>query len=1047
MRRIASSILGVSMLLAAGARAEEQVNFNRDVRPILSDTCFKCHGFDGAKRQADLRLDTFEGATHDLGGGAGAIVPGKPDESEAFRRISLDDGDDDKMPPTKSGMKLTDQQVGIINRWIKQGAQYQTHWSLVAPTTQPSPEVAKKEWIRNPIDGFVLARLEKDKLEPTPEADPVTLIRRVSLDLTGIPPTPAEVDAFVADQSPGAYERLVDRLLASPRYGERMALWWLDLARYADTNGYQVDTDRVMYRWRDWVIEAFNNNERFDQFTINQLAGDLIPSATLAQKIASGFNRNHRITYEGGSIPEEFRVEYVMDRAETTATTWLGLTMTCARCHDHKYDSITQKEYYKFFAFFNNVTDQGLDGAAGNSVPFIPAPLEPARLQLEDLAKKTAAAEKTVADMEPKVASAQATWEKSLPYERPPVTLNDGLVAHYPLDGNAMDKTSPCRSGDFREMNPSFASGMLGKAADLDGKGYIDCGDAVHFDRTDKFSFGAWIYTTDSTDGAFIAKMDETHGTIGFNLYAQRGGILHTQFINHVPDNMLTFVTGPGVVTPNVWHHVFTTYDGTGKAAGVKTYLDGKPLAMTVGADTLTKSISASTPLQIGSRAVASRFTGKVDDVRFYSRVLSDQEVKALGGARIVATRVAAAKRTPPQVAAVRESFMEVASAEIKEPIAKRDAVKGEHDKLLAATPTVMVMAEMEKPRETFVLKRGQYDMPAEKVTPGVPSVLPPLPANEKVSRLTLAKWMVDPANPLTARVTVNRFWEMFFGTGLARNSENLGSQTEWPSHPELLDWLATEFVRGGWDMKAFQKLIVTSSTYRQGSRVTPAMLEKDPANRLLARGPRMRLQAETIRDEALAISGLLVDKLGGPSVKPYQPPGIWEELTTAGQVKYVQDKGESLYRRSLYTFWKRTIPPPGMSVFDAPSREVCIVNRQRTNTPLQALALLNDTVFVEASRKLAERAMNEGGVKPAERITHAFRLAVARKPTEAELKILLDGFNYHLANYFSEPESAAKLSGVGESAKNPNLDARELAAYTATASVILNMDQTITKE
>jgi hypothetical protein len=1043
---VASCALGAETTVAAvaPAGAAEKVIFNRDIRPILSDTCFKCHGFDANKRQADLRLDSLEGATADLGGGQGAIVPGKPDESEAFRRLTSDDPEE-KMPPPKSGMALTAAQVELIKRWIAQGAVYQKHWSLIAPGVVDVPPVNGRAWPRNPIDQFILARIEGEGLQPSAEADRVTLIRRVTLDLTGLPPTPGEVDAFVADQSTGAYEKVVDRLLASQRYGERMAIRWLDLARYADTNGYQIDTERAQWRWRDWAIDAFNNNQRFDQFTIEQLAGDLIPNATLEQKMASGFNRNHRITLEGGVIPEDARVEYVVDRVETTATTWLGMTMGCARCHDHKYDPITQKEFYQFYAFFNNVPENGIDGDKLNSTPFIPAPLEPARTQIAALDAQLTTTGEKLKEMEPQIAADQEAWEHKTAFDAPADSLAQGLVGHFPFDGTSADATAPCRGGDFREGEGKFADGLMSEAAEFDGKRFIDMGDAGRFDRTDAFSYGAWVFPVDATNGAIIARMDEKTGSIGHNLYWQNG-LIHFQLINHVPDNMITLVSAP--VPANRWHHVFATYDGSGKGAGAKVYLDGKPLEMTVTVDTLTKSIvSTKVPLTIGARTPGSRYTGRIDDVRLYNRVLSPEEVAMLGGAQVLAAHIAPEARTEAQVAAIRKVYLESAPPEQRDVFVQMDTAKKDRQKIIEVTPTIMVMQEMPAVRQTFILKRGQYDQPGEKVSAGVPASLPPLPAGETPSRMTLAKWLVDPKNPLMSRVTVNRFWEMYFGAGLVKSTEDLGSQSEWPSHPELLDWLAIEFVRGGWDVKAMQKLIVTSATYRQQSRVTPEMLEKDPANRLLARGPRLRLPAEMIRDQALLSSGLLVEKLGGPSVRPYQPPGLWEELTSGGLVKYNQEHGEALYRRSLYTFWKRTIPPPTMAVFDAPTREVCTVRRSRTNTPLQALALLNDTVYAEAARKLAERAISEGGVKPAERITHAFRLAVARKPNDAELKILLEGFNAHLATYFSEPEAAAKVLAIGESTRNPNYDARELAAYTATASVILNMDQTITRE
>jgi hypothetical protein len=600
----------------------------------------------------------------------------------------------------------------------------------------------------------------------------------------------------------------------------------------------------------------------------------------------------------------------------------------------------------------------------------------------------------------------------------------------------------------------AYAAGLLDRGGDFDGKRFVtvaDAGPVGDFERDEPFSFGAWVRPAADCDGAIIARMDEDHAERGYNLYWQKG-LIHLQFMHHVPDDMITLVSA-SPVPADQWHHVFATYDGSGKASGAKIYLDGRAIEMTVGVDKLTETIRAEVPLQVGSRTPGkSRFKGRIDDVRVYDRVLSADEIASLGGVRVMATHVPTTQRSPEQQAAVRKLYLDTAAPpEQKNAIAKVDGAKAERTALLATIPTVMVMSDA-APRETFVLQRGQYDQPKEKVTSGVPACLPPLPSGVKPDRLALADWLVAPANPLTARVTVNRFWEMYFGTGIVKSSEDFGVQSEWPSHPELLDWLAVQFVKSGWDVKAMQKLIVTSATYRQSSRVTKELLEKDPANRLLARMPRLRLSAEAIRDQALLVSGLLIEKLGGPSVKPYQPPKIWEELTTGalaglnGQV-YVQDHGEALYRRSMYLFWKRTVPIPTLTTFDAPAREVCAVRRSRTNTPLQALALLNDTIFVESARKLAERAMTSGGAKPAERIGRAFQLAVARKPSDTELKILVDDFNFHLATYFADPDAATKVLGVGESPRDAKLDARELAAYTGVCSVILNMDQTITRE
>ena len=779
----------LSRSVSAADPVPPPIQFNRDIRPILSAKCFPCHGPDAATRKADLRLDDEASVRADRDGYR-IVVPGKPDDSELVRRIvTRDDGE--RMPPPKAERQLTPAETELLRRWVEQGGRWEKHWSFVPPQRPVESQISdSKLEIRNAIDNFVFARLERDGLSPSPAADRVTLIRRVSLDLTGLPPTPAEVDAFVADKSPDAYEKVVDRLLGSPRYGERLALDWLDAARFADSGGYQGDIFRTMWPWRDWVIAAFNRNMPFDQFTIEQLAGDLLPNPTRDQLVASGFNRNHRINDEDGIIIEEYRVEYVIDRAETSAAVWLGLTMGCGRCHDHKYDPISQRDFYRFFAFFNSLADQGRGN--GNATPVL-------RL---------------------------------------------------------------------------------------------------------------------------------------------------------------------------------TTPEQDQQVAG------------------LTREIES---LQVQLK-----------------------EIEA-----------------DPNAATRKQELTNAVQAATK----KKDAV-------LAAAPVTMIQQELETPRDTFILMRGAYDKPGEKVSPGVPGSLPPLPDGVPANRLGLAKWLVDPAgkNPLTSRVIVNRYWQMLFGTGLVATPEDFGTQGEPPSHPELLDWLATEFVRSGWDVKALLKLIVTSATYRQSSLGSAELFRRDPDNRLLARGPRFRLPAELLRDQTLAVSGLLVEKLGGPSVRPYQPDGLWKDLASS-DLEYNQSHGPDLYRRSLYTFWRRTVPPPTMQAFDAPPREICTVRRSRTNTPIQALALMNDPTFVEASRSLAERVLREAAVETDARITHAVRLAIARPPSVAEMRLLRETRQFFHDRFAANPEAAQKLISVGESKPSSDFSATELATWTAIATTILNLDEAVTKE
>jgi mono/diheme cytochrome c family protein len=1043
--------LVVIMAPATGNAADRPVAFNRDIRPIFSDVCFQCHGPDKAKRKAGFRLDTEEGAFAGLRKGGRAIVPGDLAKSELYRRITAKG--DERMPPAKSGHILTTEQIELIRRWIEQGAKWQKHWSLIKPERPMLPTVKTRDWPRSPIDTFVLARLEAAGLEPTPEADRATLIRRVTLDLTGLPPTPAEVDAFLADRSPRAYEKVVDRLLQSPRFGERMAAPWLDAARYADTNGYQNDGDRTMWRWRNWVIEAYNRNMPFDQFTIEQLAGDMLPNATLEQKIATGFNRNHRGNAEGGIIPEEYAVEYVVDRVDTTATVWLGLTMACARCHDHKYDPIKQKEFYQVFAYFNNVPEKGKAVKYGNSPPMIQAPTRQQQRQLAELEQRLTVADRAYHKLQPDLDAAQAAWEKQIPRGKPVQWFpSRQLAAHLELDGDTRDRTGHSKTGKFVDGEAEYVPGRTGRAAAFGGRSYLVAGDAANFGFYDKFSIAAWIYPKGAKGGGIVSRMNDTAMAEGYSLHLEKGK-LHVALSKRWLDDAIRVETEESLVADR-WYHVAMTYDGSRWASGVKVYVDGRPMKLKVNLDELNQSFDSPEPLRVGSRGTSDRFLGAIHDVRIYRRALLADEVQMLATPETITEIVALrpAQRSVAEAKKLRAYYLQSDAPERLQR-AHQAVVKlsDERERLIESFPTTMVMEEMRTPRDTFVLTRGQYDKHGEKVKPGVPSSLLTPGANTPGSpgipndRLGFARWLVDPSNPLTARVAVNRFWQMYFGAGLVKSVADFGSQGDWPSHPELLDWLATEIMRTGWDVKAMQKTIVMSATYRQSAKVTPALLRRDPDNRLLARGPRFRLSAEMIRDQALAVSGLLVEKLGGPSVKPYQPPGLVKELT--GTEDYVQDHGENLYRRSLYTYWKRTVAPPTMMTFDAGGRETCVVRETRTNTPLQALTLMNDVTFVEAARVLAQRIMLEGGATPEERITLAFRLATARKPRPAELKILLGGFDEHLAKYRKDRKAATKLVSAGEYPRNPKLDVSELAAYTAVAGLILNLDEVITKE
>lgn len=1031
-----------AVYLTSNARGADTVEFNRDIRPILSDNCFQCHGPDSAQRKVDLRLDLEASAKRDVEG-VRPIVPGDLDHSELYRRVASA-ASDERMPPTDSGKKLSAEQIELIGRWIRGGAQWEKHWAFL-PVKRPSPPaVNKAAWVRGPIDAFILARLEAAGLSPSAEADRTTLLRRVTLDLTGLPPTPAEVNAFLADRSPDAYSRVVDRLLASPRYGERMASTWLDAARYADTSGYQTDGIRHMWRWRDWVIEALNRNLPFDQFTIAQIAGDMLDGATLDDRIATGFNRNHRGNAEGGIIPEEYAVEYVVDRVDTTATVWLGLTMACARCHDHKFDPITQREFYEFYAFFNNVPERGRAVKVGNSPPMIPAPTRDQLWELAAIDAELSAANEAYSKLSGEIAAGEAAWIASFAPGTSPCNCvpENSLVAHYSFDPN-----QPPRAKVAHELqgNLSHVPGAIGQAVAFGGGPPVSAGNVADFGYFDKFTFSAWIYPERDT-GTIVARMSEGADAEGYNVQLADGK-LQVNLVKRWLDDALRVETAGSLPTDR-WQHVAVTYDGSRVAAGVQIFVDGRPLETKVLLDELNQSFATNKPLTIGGGGPGGDFQGQIDEVRVYATNVSADDALLLA-TRDTIEAIAAMRpeaRTAGQAAKLRHYYL---SQHAPEPI------RAARQKILALTkrrtefeesfPTTMVMEEMPQRRETFVLARGQYDKPGEKVAPAVPASLHPLPSAAARDRLSLARWLVDPANPLVARVTVNRFWQMYFGAGLVKTVDDFGAQGDPPSHPQLLDWLASEFVASGWDMKALVRQIVTSATYRQSSKVRPTLIERDPENRLLARGPRLRLSAEAIRDQSLAVGGLLIERIGGPSVHPYQPPGLWKELTGGGDV--VQDHGADLYRRSLYTFWKRTIAPPSMVTFDAAGREACSVRAARTNTPLQALALLNEITFVESARMLAQRAMLEAGAAPAERIALVFRLALARFPNDTERAVLLAGYERQLAFFKGQPAAAARLLAVGESPVDARCDASELAALATVASLVLNLDEVVTKE
>jgi hypothetical protein len=1044
MRRFAILLAPFALSLTVCARAADQppMRFSRDVLPVLAENCFQCHGPDERARKAKLRLDDRAGLTS-------VVVPGKADASELIRRINATPADG-RMPPAKSNRTLSAAQKELLRRWVNEGAAWGRHWAYEPPERVAPPAVSSAARVRNPIDQFVLARLAREGLTQAPEAGREILLRRVTLDLTGLPPTPEELDAFLADASPDAYEKAVDRLLASPRYGERMAMDWLDAARYADTNGYQNDFARTMWPWRDWVINAFNENYPLDRFIVEQMAGDLLPNANRDQKVATGFNRNNRTVTEAGSIDEEWRIENAVDRVETTATVFLGLTLGCCRCHDHKYDPISQRDFYGFLAFFNSVNEKGVyTEQRGNVAPLLAVP---SREQEERLRELTAAADRADAAVHLETTllpEHQRRWElERLAAPLPAEPAN--LAFRCALDGGLGVVDAKVATANFRGKGaPEWVHGLAGKALRLDGKddSYVDAGPAVNFSHSSPFSYGAFLRSRG--DGAALSKMDDAAAFRGFDLIVI-GGKATVHLVHSWPDNALK-VAVKQALPRDAWSHVFVTYDGSGKANGVKIYVDGRPVATEVLSDKLSDTIETSQPLRIGKRSASAAFNGDLADVRIYSRTLTDGEVDTLASApleRIL--RTPEAKRSSVDKETLARIYGERYAERLRD--AKASAAKAHKalEQYQHQVPTVMVMEDRPTPRETFVLKRGRYDMPDkdQKVSVGVPGCLPALGAELPRNRLGLARWLVAPENPLTARVAVNRFWQHYFGTGLVKTAENFGIQGEPPSHPELLDWLATEFVRTSWDVKALHRLIVTSATYRQSSHAADDLTLRDPENRLLARGPRVRLPAEVVRDNALAIGGLLAEKIGGPSVKPYQPAGLWEELAGgAGEGPYKQDKGPDLYRRSLYVYRKRTVPNPLLATFDAPAREICQVRRARTNTPLQALELLNDVTYVEAARGLAQLMLSRGGASAEGRLAYGFRRATARAPESAELKVLLRSLEYYRKTYTDDRPAADRLIHHGDSPPADKVDPTELAAYTAAAGVILNLDETITKE
>ena len=1103
---IFSAIFLYSTAQAIQQNSIPKIEFNRDIRPILSDKCFMCHGPDAPAKKIKLRLDSEAAAL-------AAIVPGNPEQSKLIKRITHAD-EAMKMPPIESGRTLSNSEIELLKEWIRQGAQWQKHWAFIPPTKPALPEVKNKTWVKNPIDNFVLARLEKEGIQLSPEADRGTLLRRVSLDLTGLPPTLTELDNFLNDKSNNAYEKVVDRLLNSPRYGERMAFKWLDAARYADTNGYQNDGDRTMWRWRDWVIDAFNSNKPYNEFAIEQIGGDLIPNATLDQKIASAFNRNHRQNGEDGIVPAEYFVENVVDRVDTVSTVFMGVTMGCARCHNHKYDPLLQKEYYQLYAYFNSVRGETGRGAYHNYEPWIDAPTKAQQEQLSKLDGEISAAEIQLKSSIEKNQRAFVQWQKSLDSSSEQQWFpSENLLMRHALDANSsVEILSDVGHGDssayqvekvtedkknsigFRNGTPMNVDSPVGQGVAFDGKIFVDAGKIANFDYQDRltefrdaFSISVWMNADSENAGAIVTRMQDTTAEKDGNVPKNRGyglflidGKLHWNAVSAYPDDAWRVETESKIST-NEWHHIVAIFDGREPFERAEIFVDGEKQKLKINLNTIFRTFNdAGANLRIGGGAGAEyRFKGKLDETRIYKAKLNEEQISMLSCADSLAkiSALPAANRTNAQRLKLLNAWMDLAApVNVNQAWSNLRELRIQRIKLIREFPILMTMSELAEPREAHILRRGAYDLPAEKVERGLPAAL--CDPNEKTipkNRLEFAQWLFRPENPMTARVTVNRFWQMFFGTGIVKTVEDFGSQGELPSHPELLDWLAMEFrisdfglrnrevntspqsaipnpQSSTWNVKSILRLIVTSATYRQSSTVLPQSKIQNPQsddseNRLLSRAPRFRLSADMIRDQALFAAGLLTEKLGGLSVKPYQPKGLFKDMVFSNMTEYPLAKGEDLWRRSLYTYWKRTVLNPGMLVMDATAREACTVRETRTNTPLQALNLMNDVTYVEAARMLAERMIKEGGATAEARLYWGFRLLTSRAPNKNEQETLLENLNSQLEYYRQNPDAAKQLLLMGEKRNDAKLNAAELAAYATTASLMLNLDEVITRQ
>ncbi len=1047
------------------AASSAKLSFNETIQPILSENCYACHGLDSAARKAGLRLDRAEFAYAPHGKMGPAIVPAKPDKSPLIRRIESKDPKQ-RMPPEEAHRTLKPEQIAALRQWVREGAHYEPHWAFVAPNRPPVPATNDQQWPRNEIDRFILSRLEKEGLTPSPEADKRTLIRRVTYDLTGLPPTPEDVAAFVADATPNAYEKVVDRLLASPRYGEHRAHYWLDVARYGDTHGLHSDNFRSIWPYRDYVIKAYNQNKPFNQFVREQIAGDLLPDKNLDTIVASAYLRAGIASGEGGTVIEELRVNNKRERAEAFGGAFLGLTTGCAVCHDHKFDPITQKDFYQLTAFFNNLTENPSTDDRKDWPPFIRVPKPENLAAYTKVLAKKSEVERKIDERKAKARDLIAAWLNQ-PKAKPQPVDSAGLQVRFPFDeqkGSTFMNSAP--NAQSRTIATTGSPIIWGEGTwfwpymRMDVSTKLEAPDAGDVDTSDPFTVATWVRPylrpLEAKDkkrpsGVFLSRADAGQKQRGWQLRADKGKLAFT-LANEAPANAITIETvEKQALVVGRWNHVAVTYDGKGRASGLKLYIDGQPQQVKVVKDALKGSIRTTVPMTFGAMYPDGEPLRQSSfmDFRFYGRCLLPEETSRLPFEDYVTEIVAKpmANWSDDEFNVVSTFYFAQRDEPVRALIAQLPALNAELDRLSKDGAITLVSEEAPGPAYANVLTRGIYSARTERVRADVPHFLPPLPPGAPHNRLGLADWTVSPSNPLTARVTVNRMWQELFGTGIVETTEDFGVMGARPSHPELLDWLALDFEQNGWNVKRFYRQLVLSATYRQAERVTPELLEKDPKNRLLARGPRFRMDSEMIRDTVLQASGLIVNKIGGPSVKPYQPPGIWEGLAiNASNTRvYKQDHGEALYRRSLYTFWKRMGTIPDMDTFDSPARDVVCTRRQRTDTPLQALVSMNETLRLEASRKLAERLIHDSP-KEDVRLEMLGNLLLARDWQPKEKAVLEGELAEFRANYSKNPADATKLLQVGESKVDHTIPAPELAAWMLVSSTAMNLDAVVNK-